>query len=40
MEGLYLVYGKFAGIFTRCGLQATIGEWTNRYNMGCIIVDE
>ena len=40
MEGLYIVNGKFGGIFTRCGYLATIGEWTNRYNMGCIVVDE
>ncbi|MGI6230750.1 MAG: hypothetical protein ACOYJL_07590 [Tractidigestivibacter sp.] len=40
MEGLYLFRGKFAGVFTRCGLQNVIGEWTHRVNMGCLVVKE
>jgi ribosomal protein S18 acetylase RimI-like enzyme len=40
MEGLYLFNGRFSGIYTRCGYQATIGEWTNRFHMGCLVVDE
>ena len=38
MEGLYLFRGKFGGVFTRCGYQNVIGEWTHRINMGCIVV--
>lgn len=40
MEGLFLFNGKFGGIYTRCGYEATIGEWTNRFHMGCLVVDE
>ncbi len=38
MEGLFLFRGEFAGVFTRCGREATIGEWTDRLNMGCFVV--
>lgn len=38
MEGLYLFRGKFGGVFTRCGYQNVIGEWTHRINMGCLVV--
>ena len=38
MEGLYLFRGAFAGVFTRCGYQNVIGEWTHRINMGCLVV--
>lgn len=37
MEGLYLFGGRFAGVFTRCGTEATIGERTSRLNMGCFV---
>ena len=37
MEGLYLFGGRFSGVFTRCGVGATIGEWTSRLNMGCFV---
>ena len=40
MEGLYLFCGRFSGVYTRCGYQPTIGEWTNRFHMGCLVVDE
>ena len=40
MEGLYLFAGKFSGIYTRCGFEPTIGEWTNRFHMGCFVVDD
>lgn len=40
MEGLYLFDGAFAGVFTRCGATAVIGEHTGRLNMGCLVVDE
>ncbi len=40
MEGLFLFRGKFSGVFTRCGREATIGEWTDRLNMGCFVVGE
>ncbi len=40
MEGLFLFRGKFQGVFTRCGREATIGEWTDRLNMGCFVVGE
>lgn len=40
MEGLYLFRGKFGGVFTRCGEQNVIGEWTHRINMGCLVVNE
>ncbi len=40
MEGLFLFRGRFAGVFTRCGREATIGEWTDRLNMGCLVVDD
>lgn len=39
MEGLFLFRGTFAGVFTRCGREATIGEWTDRLNMGCLVVE-
>jgi hypothetical protein len=38
MEGLYLFGGRFAGVFTRCGYTNTIGEFTSRFNMGCLVV--
>jgi len=38
MEGLFLFRGRFAGVFTRCGYQNVIGEWTHRINMGCLVV--
>lgn len=38
MEGLYLFGGRFGGVFTRCGTQAVIGEFTDRLNMGCLVV--
>ncbi|MCH4054132.1 MAG: GDSL-type esterase/lipase family protein [Atopobiaceae bacterium] len=40
MEGLFLFNGRFGGVYTRCGYQATIGEWTNRFHMGCLVVDD
>ncbi len=40
LEGLFLFNGRFSGVYTRCGYQPTIGEWTNRFHMGCIVVDE
>lgn len=40
MEGLYLFRGVFSGVFTRCGYLATIGEWTNRFSMGCLVVHD
>ena len=40
MEGLFLFRGRFGGVFTRCGREATIGEWTERLNMGCLVVGE
>ncbi len=40
MEGLFLFRGKFSGVFTRCGREATIGEWTDRLNMGCFVFGE
>lgn len=38
MEGLFLFRGRFAGVFTRCGQAAVIGEFAGRLNMGCLIV--
>ncbi len=38
MEGLFLFNGKFGGVFTRCGMDNVIGEWTHRLNMGCLVV--
>ena len=40
MEGLFLFRNKFAGVFTRCGTSAVIGEFAGRLNMGCLVVDE
>ena len=40
MEGLYLFGGRFAGVFTRCGYEHVIGEWTHRMNMGCLVVGD
>ena len=40
MEGLYLFRGRFGGVFTRCGYEHVIGEWTHRLNMGCLVVHE
>ena len=37
MEGLFLFRNTFAGVFTRCGTAAVIGEFAGRLNMGCII---
>ena len=39
MEGLFLFNGKFGGVFTRCGMDNVIGEWTHRLNMGCLVVE-
>ena len=39
MEGLFLFRNKFAGVFTRCGTSAVIGEFSGRLNMGCLVVD-
>lgn len=39
MEGLYLFNGRFAGVFTRCGCNATIGEHTGRLMMSCLVVE-
>ena len=39
MEGLYLFNGRFAGVFTRCGRNATIGEFTGRLMMGCFVAE-
>lgn len=30
--------GEFGGVFTRCGMNNVIGEWTHRLNMGCLVV--
>lgn len=35
MEGLYVLNGRFAGVYTRAGFANTIGEWTSRLNVGC-----
>ena len=40
MEGLFLFRNKFAGVFTRCGTSAVIGEFAGRLNMGCLVVDQ
>ena len=40
MEGLFLFRNKFAGVFTRCGTSAVIGEFSGRLNMGCLVVDQ
>lgn len=40
MEGLYLLGGSFAGVFTRCGQAAVIGEFSGRLNMGCLVVED
>lgn len=40
MEGLFLLGGRFAGVFTRCGQAAVIGEFSGRLNMGCLVVDD
>ena len=39
MEGLFLFRNKFAGVFTRCGTAAVIGEFAGRLNMGCLVAD-
>ena len=39
MEGLFLFRNKFAGVFTRCGISAVIGEFSGRLNMGCLVVE-
>lgn len=39
MEGLYLFGGRFAGVFTRCGTSAVIGEFSGRLNMGCLVAE-
>lgn len=39
MEGLFLFRNRFAGVFTRCGQAAVIGEFAGRLNMGCLIAD-
>lgn len=39
MEGLFLFRNRFAGVFTRCGQSAVIGEFAGRLNMGCLVVD-
>lgn len=38
MEGLYLFNGRFCGVYTRCGRNSTIGEFTGRLNMGAFVV--
>ena len=40
MEGLFLFRNQFAGVFTRCGQAAVIGEFSGRLNMGCLVVDD
>ncbi|MDY2777006.1 MAG: hypothetical protein SOU51_01320 [Collinsella sp.] len=40
MEGLFLFGNRFAGVFTRCGTAAVIGEFSGRLNMGCLIVED
>ncbi len=40
MEGLFLFRNRFAGVFTRCGQAAVIGEFAGRLNMGCLVADE
>ena len=40
MEGLFLFNGRFSGVFTRCGTNAVIGEFTGRLNMPCLVVDD
>ena len=40
MEGLLLFRNRFAGVFTRCGQSAVIGEFAGRLNMGCLVVEE
>ena len=40
MEGLFLFNGAFAGVFTRCGTNAVIGEFTGRLNMPILVVDD
>ena len=39
MEGLFLFGGRFAGVFTRCGQSAVIGEFAGRLNMGCLVTE-
>lgn len=40
MEGLFLFRNRFAGVFTRCGQAAVIGEFAGRLNMGCLVVED
>ena len=40
MEGLFLFHNRFAGVFTRCGTSAVIGEFAGRLNMGCLVTDD
>ncbi len=40
MEGLFLFNGTFGGVFTRCGLGATIGEFAGRLMMPCLVAKE
>lgn len=40
MEGLFLFRNRFAGVFTRCGQAAVIGEFSGRLNMGCLVVED
>lgn len=40
MEGLFLFDNAFGGVFTRCGTNAVIGEFTGRLNMGCFVVED
>lgn len=39
MEGLFVLGGKFAGVFTRSGTQKVIDYTTSRLNVGCLIVE-
>lgn len=40
MEGLFLFRNRFAGVFTRCGQAAVIGEFAGRLNMGCLVAED
>ena len=36
--GLYLFRGKFGGVYARGGYDGEIGPWSNRVNIGCLVV--
>ena len=38
--GLFVIDGRFAGVFPRCGSNRVIGEFQGRLEQGCLFVNE